>query len=93
MHDDLIDRLRVTAEQTGDTLLLEAADAIGVAREDAQLLDFLASEARQIDFWPYGGRWEIPAIQIDSARDRCRPADLRSAIYDEYQSAITGGDT
>lgn len=50
---------------------------------DSTRLDWLASEARMLSGWRDSGRWEMPAIQIDSTREHCTPADLRAAIDQE----------
>lgn len=65
-------------------------DALEAAREDAARLDWMASESRMLFGWRETGRWEIPTIQVDSARDHCLPDDLRTAIDDERKESRDG---
>lgn len=89
-----VDALRSRLEDTTrDSLNNEAratrAEAEAAAlRADAERLDWIASEARMLSGWRDTGRWGMPAIQIDSTRERCTPDDLRKAIDAEYQQAI-----
>ena len=96
--DDLVERLRLLEQDHEPdgwpavrmrdiTALLDALEA---AREDAERMDWLASEARMLSGWRETGRWEMPAIQIASARDRCLPDDLRAAIDADRKEARNG---
>ena len=83
--DDLIERLRGYAEAEDlhvdeRATLLEVADALEAAREDAERLDWLAAGACMNSGWREHGTWETPALLVNSTREHCTPADLRSAI-------------
>lgn len=57
-----------------------ANDEAEARNEDADRLDWLASEALQLWGIRDRGWYELPYINIQSGRECCDPADLRAAI-------------
>lgn len=94
--DDLISRLRQHAAHCNSSAaplrraLIEAAAALEAAQEDAERLDWMASEARMLPGWRDSDLWEMPTIQIDSGREHCTPSDLRKAIDSARKEASNG---
>ncbi len=84
----LVADIRFACGDNGKRMQPELVEYVRELAKDAWRLDWMASEARMISGWRDQGRWEMPAIQIDSTRDHCTPADLRAAIDAEYQDAI-----
>src|SRR5690606_16736096 len=60
--------------------IAEAAAALARAREDAERLDWLASEAQPLWGSRDRGGYELPYFAITSGRECCDPGDLRAAI-------------
>ena len=75
-------------------LLREAAAALAAAREDAERLDWLAGDALMISGRGEHGKWETPALLVDSTREACTPRDFRAAIdrAREERDALAHGD-
>src|SRR5690606_15170146 len=58
----------------------QLAAALEAAREDAERLDWLASEAQPLWGSRARGGYELPYFDITSGRECCDPGDLRAAI-------------
>ena len=86
----LVADIRFACGDNGKRMQPELVEFIRGLAADAERLDWLASEARMLSGWRETGRWEMPAIQIDSARDRCLPDDLLAAIDAERKEARNG---